>query len=450
MVSRIPSKPTPQAAYQPNDRATAPTGLLAQSYAKNVDPKMASSPTLPFIREDTVEAVAQHVQEKFQGNRGILSFGYRHDAVPFQRGATVPGEKYFADNLEAIVKANNITTIAMESPAEGIDKPAYEMGAQQEEAQKEFTTEIEAMSQRLGVDPTVAKLVAYNVLKEHFNSDHQSVGDFTDRSASIAAKAVTNALEPWLSKLPGMAKFFEAPLNERNSFEEFHKENLLFQKAKELGIKMVPVDAPIKERTKGPLYNEFKLEFGKLFTIAYLLYNKQALLPQMPDFLKKDRGYSAFIDGFKQLGHDEQKRVVDNCTALFQEVSNQFDRLENDREAAFTANLKSAFDFTNGNVMTAFGSFHAMKTSAKDRPSSAVKQVSDQGVPTVSIALAARDHEADTPTYGIVPESKNAQYLRTNCHDSFASVDLSHRYCAEDVKLRQAFDGIVILPKLAT
>ena len=205
-----------------------------------VDIKSASSPLLPFINGNTVEAITQHTKEKFKDQKGILSFGYRHDAVPFQKGAIVPAEKYFAENLEALIKANNITLIAMESSAEGVNKPAHLMAEQQELARQEFASEIEKMSQNHKVDLAITKLVTNNVIGREFDRNHQSIKDSFSKLHKQIAETISSALEPLLAKLPGMKSFFVAPLNERNSFDEFHSENLLYQKAKELG--WLPLD----------------------------------------------------------------------------------------------------------------------------------------------------------------------------------------------------------------
>ncbi|NBV99066.1 MAG: hypothetical protein EBR67_06085 [Proteobacteria bacterium] len=168
-----------------------------------------------------------------------MNFGYRHEAIPLQKRAIVPAEKYLAENLEALIKANNITLICMESSAEGADKPAHLMADQQELARKEFASEIEKMSQKHEVDLAITKLITNRVIDREFDSNHQSIKDSSSKSRKQIAEAISNALEPWLAKLPSMKSFFVAPLNKRNSFDEFHSENLLYQKAKELGIKRI-------------------------------------------------------------------------------------------------------------------------------------------------------------------------------------------------------------------
>jgi hypothetical protein len=47
----------------------------------SVDIKSASNPLLPFINENTVEAITSHTKEKFKDQKGILSFGHTHHAV---------------------------------------------------------------------------------------------------------------------------------------------------------------------------------------------------------------------------------------------------------------------------------------------------------------------------------------------------------------------------------
>ena len=417
-----------------------------------VDIKSASSPLLPFINENTVEAITQHTKEKFKDQKGILSFGYRHDAVPFQKGAIVPAEKYFAENLEALIKANNITLIAMESSAEGVNKPAHLMAEQQELARQEFASEIEKMSQNHKVDLAITKLVTNNIIGREFDVNHQSIKDSSSKSINQAAGGISRALEPWLAKLPGMKSFFVAPLNERNSFDEFHSENLLYQKAKELGIKMLPIDAPVKDRNKGSLYGDFKLEFGKLFGVAYLLHEKKDLLPQMPEFLKENKGYQEFIETFKKLNSNEQKQLLDDYKSLWDEVSAKAKEYADNREVIMASNLHNAFNSTNGNVMTVLGSMHVMKLLPDGQSPSATKQLANKGVATISIDLESRDHVAHKATLSLIPESTKSQYLRADCHSSLSNTDLLPSHGPEmgkDIKLAQAYDAIITIPKLA-
>ncbi len=451
MISPIDQQKDLRLPISSKDSGQVSTPLLVSS-TNPIDIKLASNPLLSFINENTIDAISQHSQEVLQGKRGVLGFGYSHLAVPFQRGAVVPFEKYLAENLEALAKANNITLIAMESSAEGIDKPVHVMAEKQEEAKKEFVIEIGELAQQYKVDLGMASLVADTVLNEHFNDNHQSVNDRSSKSIDQMAKAVSDALKPWLGSIPGMGRFFEASLNERNSFEEFHAGNLLYQKAKQLGIKMFPIDAPVKEKTKGSLYDEFKLEFGKLWSIAYLLHNKQDLLPQMPEFLKKNKGYQKFIENFKQLSDDTQKQLIESYIALFNEVSKKAKKFDDDREVAMAFNLQNAFGQTEGNVMTAFGSRHTMKLLPEGQTPSVVKQMTDYGIPSISIHFASRDHVIDKATLSLIPESVKPQYLKTECHPSLSNIDLAASYgeqIGKGVKLSQAYDAIVTLPKLA-
>lgn len=418
----------------------------------SVNIKSASNPLLPFINENTVKAITEHTKEKFKDQRGILGFGYRHDAVPFQKGAIVPAEKYFAENLEALIKANNITLIALESYAEGVDKPAHLMADQQELARQEFASEIEKISQKHKIDLAITKLVTNNIIGREFDVDHQSIKDSSSKSSNQAAGGISRALEPWLAKLPGMKSFFVAPLNERNSFDEFHSENLLYQKAKELGIKMLPIDAPVKDRNKGSLYGDFKLEFGKLFGVAYLLHEKKDLLPQMSEFLKKNKEYQEFIENFQKLNPNEQKQLVNNYESLWDEVSTKAKKHHDDREVIMTSNLENAFKSTNGNVMTVLGSKHVMKLVPDRQSPSATKQLANKGVPTISIDLESRDHVAHKATLPFIPESTKSQYLRADCHLNLSNTDLLPSHGPEmgkGIKLAQAYDAIITIPKLA-
>lgn len=417
----------------------------------SVNIKSASNPLLPFINENTVEAITQHTKEKFKDQKGILSFGYRHDAVPFQKGAIVPAEKYFAENLEALIKANNITLIAMESSAEGVNKPAHLMAEQQELARQEFASEIEKMSQNHKVDLAITKLVTNNVIGREFDRNHQSIKDSFSKLHKQIAETISSALEPLLAKLLGMKSFFVAPLNERNSFDEFHSENLLYQKAKELGIKILPIDAPVKDK-KDSLYEAFKLEFGKLFGVAYLLHEKQDLLSQMPEFLKKNKGYQEFIKNFQKLNPNEQKQLLDDYKSLWDEVSDKAKKYAEDREVTMASNLHNAFNSTDGNVMTVLGSMHVMKLLPDGQSPSATKQLANKGVATISIDLESRDHVAHKATLSLIPESTKSQYLRADCHSSLSNTDLLPSHGPEmgkDIKLAQAYDAIITIPKLA-
>ncbi|MFM7459019.1 MAG: hypothetical protein ACKO3R_10250 [bacterium] len=113
---------TTQQAVTPK---AVPIRVPPASTANPANITSASSPLLPFINENTVEAITLHTKEKFQGKKGILGFGHKHLGVPFKKGAIVPSEKYLADNLGAIAKANNITLIVLESCADEADKPAH-------------------------------------------------------------------------------------------------------------------------------------------------------------------------------------------------------------------------------------------------------------------------------------------------------------------------------------
>jgi hypothetical protein len=280
-----------------------------------------------------------------------------------------------------------------------------------------------------------------------------------NQSSKQATRSISRALEPWLAKLPGMKSFFVAPLNERNSFDEFHSENLLYQKAKELGIKILPIDAPAKDRSKGSLYRDFKLEFGKLFGVAYLLHEKKDLLPQMPEFLKENKGYQEFIETFKKLNSNEQKQLLDDYKSLWDEVSAKVKEYDDKREAIMASNLHNAFMNTNGNVMTAFGRKHVMKLLPNDQSPSAIQQLADKGVATISIDLESRDHEFDKTTLSLIPESNQAQYLKTACHANLSNfdiskspsfiIDLSRDSNEGKIKLAQACDAIITIPKLA-
>jgi hypothetical protein len=418
----------------------------------SVDIKSASNPLLPFINENTVEAITSHTKEKFKDQRGILGFGCRHDAVPFQKGAIVPAEKYFAENLEALIKANNITLIAMESSAETVDKPAHLMAKEEKLARQEFTSEIEKISQKHKVDLVITKLVTNNVIGREFDGNHQSIKNSFSKLHMQIAEAISSALEPLLVKLPGMKSFFVA--NERNSFDEFHSENLLYQKAKELGIKMLPIDSPVKDKNKGSLYRDFKLEFGKLFGAAYLLHEKKDLLPQMPEFLKKNKGYQEFIENFQKLNHNEQKQLLDDYKSLWDEVSDKAKKYADDRETTMASNLHNAFNSTNGNLMTVLGSMHVMKKLPDERSPSAIQQLADKGVATISIDLVSRDHEGDKATLSLIPESTKSQYLRADCHPNLSNIDLSSYVSSyvgieKGIKLAQAHDAIITIPKLA-
>jgi hypothetical protein len=453
MVSPQTKNLTAATAQQDVPSKAVPTGVSSASTINPVDIKSASNALLPFINKNTVEAITQHTKEKFKGQKGILNFGYRHEAIPVEKRAIVPAETYLAENLKALIKANNITLICMESSAEGADKPAHLMADQQELARKEFASEIEKMSQKHEVDLAITKLITNKVIDREFDSNHQSIKDSSSKSRKQIAEAISNALKPWLEKLPGMGNFFVAPLNERNSFDEFHSENLLYQKAKELGIKMLPIDAPVKDKNKGSLYKDFKLEFGKLFGVAYLLHEKKDLLPQMSEFLNKNKGYQEFIENFQKLDHNIQNQLVDNYKSLWDEVSAKAKKHDDDREVIMTSNLENAFKNTNGNVMTVLGSKHVMKLLPDGQSASAIKQVADKGVTTISIDLQSRDHVAKkATTLSLIPESTKPQYLRANCHSSLSDIDLYKIHEIENgkaIKFAQAYDALITIPKLA-
>jgi kynurenine formamidase len=118
------------------------------------------------------------------------------------------------------------------------------------------------------------------------------------------------------------------------------------------------------------------------------------------------------------------------------------------------SNLHNAFNSTDGNVMTVLGSLHVMKSLPDGElplPSaSAIQQLADKGVTTISIDLLSRDHEFDKATLSIIPESTKPQYLKADCHSSLSNIDLSSYLRIETgIKLAQACDAIITIPKLA-
>ena len=81
---------------------------------------------------------------------------------------------------------------------------------------------------------------------------------------------------------------------------------------------------------------------------------------------------------------------------------------------------------------------------------SAIQQLADKGVTTISIDLLSRDHEFDKATLSIIPESTKPQYLKADCHSSLSNIDLSSYLRIETgIKLAQACDAIITIPKLA-
>ncbi|NBV99067.1 MAG: hypothetical protein EBR67_06090 [Proteobacteria bacterium] len=144
---------------------------------------------------------------------------------------------------------------------------------------------------------------------------------------------------------------------------------------------------------------------------------------------------------------------MDNYKSLWDEVSAKAKKHDDDREVIMTSNLENAFKNTNGNVMTVLGSKHVMKLLPDGQSASAIKQVADKGVATISIDLQSRDHVAKkATTLSLIPESTKPQYLRANCHSSLSDIDLYKIHEIENgkaIKFAQACDAIIIIPELA-
>ena len=59
---------------------------------------------------------------------------------------------------------------------------------------------------------------------------------------------------------------------------------------------------------------------------------------------------------------------------------------------------------------------------------------------------------AHKATLSLIPESTKSQYLRADCHSSLSNTDLLPSHGPEmgkDIKLAQAYDAIITIPKLA-
>ncbi|MFM7457831.1 MAG: hypothetical protein ACKO3R_04120 [bacterium] len=319
---------------------------------------------------------------------------------------------------------------------------------QEKLAKQEFASEIEEISRRHKVDLAITKLVTNNLINKLFDDIHQSIKYIYPKPIKQAIQTIDSILDwlkNWLEKLPGMKATL---LNKRNAFDEFTSGDLLYQKAKELGIQMLPIDAHSKDRLKFTLYDRFKDHFINLIEIASLLYDKEDLA-QMPEFLKENKIYQEFIETFKQLDSNVQKQLLDDYKSLWDEVSAKTKQYDDNREVTIASNLENAFNSTNGNTMMLFGSRHLMKLLPDDQSPSAIKQLADKGVPTISIKLISRDLES-VASLSSIPESTKPQYLKT-CH-SLINIDLvipSHgNEKGKDIKLAQAHDAIITIPKL--
>jgi hypothetical protein len=362
--------------------------------------------------------------------------------VPFQKGRVIPSEKYFTDNLAAIAKANNITTIALESSADQV-KPLQQSVDEEKLAKKEFESEIREICQKHNVDLAITKIIDTEfeaTLTSKLNVDKNRV-----------IKNFLGAIVHVLLKLPGMESFLLARFK-GNTFDELQSENLLYKKAKELDIKIVPIDLLTKDKHKNPRYRQFRSGFARLFTIAFSLYQKEDLLPQMQEFLKKNKKYQKFIEDFQRLDHKKQEEFLSNCTSLHDELSTKIKESEDKREVTIASNLHKALLNSDGNLMTVLGSRHVMKKLPDER--SAIQQLADKDVVTISIDLLSRDHEGDRATLSLIPESTKSQYLRADCHPSLSNIDLSSYVASyvgieKGIKLAQACDAIITIPKLA-
>ena len=431
----------------PTETVPSKGGSKVVSSASTINPvdiKSTSNALLPFINENTVEAITKDAQNKFRGQKGILSFGHRHHAVPVEKGRVIPSEKYFTDNLAAIAKANNITTIALESSADEIDKPIHQSVDEAKLARKEFESEISEICQKHNVDLAITKII-----------DTKFEATLTSK-LNVDIPIITPILRTIygvLFKLPIIENFILARFK-GNTFDEFKSENLLYKKAKELDIKIVPIDLPTKDKQKNPLYRQFTSGFAKLFTIAFSLYQKEDLLPQMQEFLKKNKKYQKFIEDFQRLDHKKQEEFLSNCTSLHDELSTKIKESEGKREVTIASNLHKALLNSDGNLMTVLGSMHVMKKLPDKWSPSAIQQLADKGVATISIDLVSRDHEGDKATLSLIPKSTKSQYLRADCHPNLSNIDLSSYVSSyvgieTGIKLAQACDAIITIPKLA-
>jgi hypothetical protein len=172
----------------------------------------------------------------------------------------------------------------------------------------------------------------------------------------------------------------------------------------------------------------------------------------MQEFLKKNKKYQKFIEDFQRLDHKKQEEFLSNCTSLHDELSTKIKESEDKREVTIASNLHKALLNSDGNLMTVLGSRHVMKKLPDER--SAIQQLADKDVVTISIDLLSRDHEGDRATLSLIPESTKSQYLRADCHPSLSNIDLSSYVASyvgieKGIKLAQACDAIITIPKLA-
>jgi hypothetical protein len=254
-----------------------------------------------------------------------------------------------------------------------------------------------------------------------------------DRQGGGISKTITACF----GKVPLFKNFF-------NAFHTQHWFNLIYKKASGLGIKMVPIDSPALERERNILRRKFTHDFGRLFTIlANDLVLKRPRTTEMQEFLDQNPEYQTFIGALTAKDLTIHKQKLDKYLAVYKQLEILVEQKDQERENIMATNLSKLLAETDGNVMAPLGAYHTIKTQPETGESSALEKVSKTGTPVASIYCIARDHEFEQKTWGQLPESNKAQYIRTDCHSS-----ISNLREAESATLKQAYDALIVIPKL--
>lgn len=419
----------------PSSIGTTPS-LITQA-TNSADLNLASNPLLPFINENSVEAISEHVQEKFQGEKGIIGFGHHHVAIPIGLKSVVPSEKYIVENLEQLVKTNNIKAFAFEVPRDFEDITVEESTLRDKKAQADFAGEINKIFLDHKIDPQVTKLVIDSAMKRFYREE--GVG----RNFMIP-ELIRNLLDVFgyvSDRMPGLKWISRIGCNE-NAFENIARANPLLEKVKSIGLKKIAVDAPSIQLAKLRLYMHCKSICIEMAAAAFNLIANS--VPDDADQFLRGKQTKQFVKDLNRKDPNVIKQTIEMYLEIANKLSSMIKGMQIQRENIIAENLQKRFSETDGNILALLGTNHIQK-STMEATQSAISKASQEGISTISLGLFARDFEQDQKITDLIPASNKAQYLRADCHESVSNQPIP----TDSVSLAQAYDAIITLPKLA-
>ncbi len=410
-----------------------------------------------FISEDTVASITKLVAEKFQGQKGIIGFGNEHLGIPSGAGLIVPSEKYLAENLEAIVKANNIKVITFEkSSSDHINTNNIKIARLQQDTIKDFKIEANTLLKAEGIDESISKLIIKRVIDKHINPNSQSIGlklpSLFYKLSNYFVKAILFCL-----KLPGLRRIENMVFDKDDGLQLEFAGNMIFKQAKKLGLTIQPTDAPIRHRLIETLHQALYEELLKLY-----LTGLKSLAPELkqefenatrrltPYELKQitqvsaDNKYLELLTNITRRNPRAGQQQLVASTKLMDSLNTKIEKMGRDRENMIADSLRKVLTTTDGNVMAVYGACHVVKATPETTKVSAFEKISQDRIPTANIYCTARDIDANSIQEQI-PASSQPQYLRTNSpHLKNPKV----MTLGDKVPLSQAYDALIVLPKL--